>query len=298
MIRSMTGFGQSGRQISGFDIQVEMKSVNHRHGECAIRIPKEWMHMEEALKKTLQQSVKRGRVDVFITLSQVPETEAESGVAFEVNWSLLQNYWDAAERIRQTLGLSDRLSLRDLLAIPDLMIYRPRNSDTLQAVEAELSQCFREALGQLLTMRETEGRHLRDDLRKRIDLVQRIHGEMAGIAPEVVREHASKLRLRIEELLEDAAAFNEDRIAMEIALLADRSNIDEELTRFASHCKQFEALLSSDEPVGRKMDFLLQEMNRETNTIGAKANHLQLSNLVVGMKAELEKIREQVQNIE
>ncbi len=290
----MTGFGQAGRIINGYKLQVDIKSVNHRYSEVVIRMPREWMRLEDSLKKTIQQTVKRGRVDAFITIER--ETPAE--VKAEINWPLAEGYHQAAQQLRERFQFSDSLTLKDMLGLPDIVTFQHHDPTSEELLEQELGECLNEALRRLVAMREAEGAHMYAEICDRLRLLDSYYKEMLALSPTVVDEYRNKLRHRIRELLPDTVTFDEARLAMEIALFAERSDIDEELTRLQSHFQQCRNMLELDEPVGRKLDFLVQEMNREVNTIGSKANHTELINRVVSMKAEIEKIREQVQNIE
>lgn len=293
MIRSMTGFGQAERSVQETRIQIDMKTVNHRYHEINVRMPREWLHLEEPLKKRIQQQVKRGRVDVFVNIDREPS----ASVTVELDWTLADGYIDAAKQMNERYGLAGFPSAADLLSIPELV--GPKRSELdPEAQAAVLLQCVDEALGQLVSMRLAEGKHLFHDVSQRMGAVGRLGEEMAAVYPQAMNQYRDKLRARIMELLEDTGAFDEHRFTMEVAVMADRTNIDEELTRLSSHVSQFSEALQSTEPIGRKLDFLLQEMNREVNTMGSKSNDPVLVNQVVELKAELEKIREQVQNIE
>jgi uncharacterized protein (TIGR00255 family) len=293
MMRSMTGFGQSGRTAAGFRMQVDMKSVNHRYAEMMIRMPKEWLFLEESVKKRIQKEVKRGRVDVFINM----EREGQSGKTVELDSDLVRGYMEAAEKLRTEFGIRDELSLRDLLLIPDVVRFTEADLPDKELTGEELLRCVDDAVVQLAAMRQIEGGHLRTDLDKRLSQLKEFAEEIERLAPRTAAEYYNKLKLRLRELL-DQVPLDESRVATEAAVFADRRNIDEELIRLDSHFQQFARLLDSEEPSGRKLDFLIQEMNREVNTIGSKANEAEVTVLVVEMKAELEKIREQVQNIE
>jgi uncharacterized protein (TIGR00255 family) len=294
MIASMTGFGQANRSFGGYKVFIEVKSVNHRYAEIAIRMPKEWTRYEDSLKKKLQQTVKRGRVELYITA----EREAGRPQDISVDWTLADGYMDAAEQIRVRYGFTERLSLIDMLGLPELIQRKEERSELDESFEQELCSCLEEAARELTQMRQMEGSFLKQDITERLQELTRLHAELQRIAPLVVKEYAGKLRIRIEELLQDQTHLEDQRLAAEIAIFADRSNVDEELIRLLSHFGQFKQLLESAEPVGRKLDFLIQEMNREVNTIGSKANFTELSAKVIDMKAELEKLREQIQNIE
>ncbi|MNH92622.1 hypothetical protein D3C73_452070 [compost metagenome] len=290
----MTGFGQASRSFAAYKVFIDVKSVNHRYSEVAIRIPKEWACYEDSVRKTVLQSVKRGRVDVFITM----EREASTNTAISIDWVLVEGYMQAAEQIKLKYDLTDPVTTMDLLRLPDLLKVKETRSEPDETMGIELVACVQEAMANLSQMREREGVHLLLDITDRFNELVRLHRELQAWAPQVVKEYTGKLRTRVAELLQDQAVVDENRMAAEIALFADRSNVDEELIRLGSHFKQFEQLLGSQEPVGRKLDFLIQEMNREVNTVGSKANHSELTTRVIDMKAELEKMREQIQNIE
>jgi len=296
MLRSMTGFGHAERVALGYRIQIDIRSVNHRYSEIVVRMPREWQIHEDPLRKLIQQSIRRGRIDVFVTVDRDPNSALQPAV----NWPLVESYIAAADRIRDRLNLpeSDGLKPRDLLLLPDILLTSDERPEDAEALRGELESCAREAVEQLVAMREAEGLYLKEELAARLVTVSELREALVREAPEAVEHMRRKLRERVQELLEDTGKFDEQRFVMEVALLADRANIDEELARLDSHCQQFLALLDADEPVGRKLDFLIQEMNREANTIGSKANFISITNLVVELKAELEKLREQVQNLE
>ncbi|MGZ9587004.1 YicC/YloC family endoribonuclease [Paenibacillus marinisediminis] len=294
MVFSMTGYGQSAKEIGGYKISIEMKSVNHRYSEIVFRMPREWTCFEDRLRRIVQNQLKRGRVDVFIN----KEREAESTSIVEVNLQVVEAYMQAADQLRQKYGMTGTVEINQLLSLPDVMTVREQANWSEEQLETCLVEGLTEALDGLCRMRAQEGSHLKQDTEKRLLRVEAILAELVKWAPEVVVEYRAKLKQRLEQLSEQHLTFDDTKFGMEVALFAERSNIDEELTRLKSHIQQFNQLLSSQEPVGRKLDFLIQEMNRETNTIGSKANHLELVNRVVDMKAELEKIREQVANME
>ncbi|MCZ8511418.1 YicC family protein [Paenibacillus filicis] len=293
MLFSMTGFGQAERSIAGFKLQIDLKSVNHRYCEIVVRMPREWAKFEDTIKRTVSQQVKRGRVDAFISM----ERDSGGTPSFRVDAALAESYMHAAEQLRSGLSLQDELKLSDLLQIPNLIVLEDGLQASEEEIERALTDVTAEATRNLLSMREREGEHLLSDLKQRLLSMRSFCESAAFIAPQAVKEFSDKLRLRMQELLQ-SAALDESRLAMEAAIFADRASVDEELTRLQSHFQQFEGLLQAAVPVGRKLDFLVQEMNREVNTIGSKANHARLTSLVVEMKAELEKMREQIQNIE
>ncbi|SFL47874.1 TIGR00255 family protein [Paenibacillus sp. 1_12] len=292
-MKSMTGFGQANCRFAGYIVQMDLKSVNHRYCEVNVRIPREYMKVEDLLKKTVQQHLKRGRADLFVTI----ERNAEASRIVELNWPLAEEFQAAAEQLATRFGLKSSLDVRDFMAIPDLITFKETALVTDEEFQNELVACAEEAVLKLTQMRESEGAHLSMDIEQRIETMNRYLEQSYQLAPQVVQHYAGKLRARIQEMHQQPI-LDEARIAMEVALLADRSNIDEELVRLQSHIQQCNQLISEVEPIGRKFDFLLQEMNREVNTIGSKANHAELTTIVVEMKAEMEKLREQIQNIE
>ncbi|MCC3379796.1 YicC/YloC family endoribonuclease [Paenibacillus farraposensis] len=295
MSLSMTGYGQAIFHYEGYKVRLELKSVNHRYCEVMMRIPREWTRFEDGLKRTVQQQIKRGRVDVFIHR----ERDEEQIPVARLNETVVQAYLHAAEQLADRYGVKGTLGISDILALPDVLGEpgETGNGDE-EGWEEQLQTALHEALQGLLEMRRREGGHLAQDVEARIVHLESLHHEMMVLAPHVVSEYRNRLKNRLKELQDGSFTLDEHKFGMEIALFADRSNIDEELTRLQSHFGQCKGLLLSDEPAGRKLDFLIQEMNREVNTIGSKANHLTLVNLVVEMKAELEKIREQAANIE
>lgn len=294
LLRSMSGFGHSVCQAGGCKIQVDMRSVNHRYLDIAVRMPREWSALEDTVKQIVTGAVRRGRVEVTVTIAR------ESAAAGElvVDWTLVEAYIQACEQICNRYGLHGRPDAADLLLIPDVLRFRDPLQEPDEPVKQALAACAEEAAGALKTMREAEGAHLREDLLGRLAALESMRMKLAGLYPEALQAHLERLRGRVRQLLQDVSSFDERLFAMETAVLAERSDIAEELTRLASHFRQFRDTLELDEPVGRKLDFLVQEMNRETNTIGSKSMDASISALVVEMKAELEKVREQVQNIE
>jgi uncharacterized protein (TIGR00255 family) len=293
LITSMTGFGQANCKFAGYNVQIDLKSVNHRFCEVVVRMPREFLKFEDLMKKTVLQHLKRGRVDMLVTIEQ----SAEAVRSVELNWPLAEAYRSAAEQLCARFGLKPALDVREYLAIPGLITFKEAISITDEEFELELSACAETAVQMLLKMRKAEGNYLSADMKQRLELMASYVEQCRQLSPLVVQQYASKLHARIEEYLQQPI-FDEARLATEVAIFADRSNVDEELIRLQSHIQQCQQLLSSMEPVGRKFDFLLQEMNREVNTIGSKANHAELTTVVVEMKAELEKMREQIQNIE
>ncbi|WDH81435.1 YicC/YloC family endoribonuclease [Paenibacillus urinalis] len=293
---SMTGYGQYLLSYGGYKVQLEVKSVNHRYCEVVFRMPREWSRFEDGLRRMVQRKLARGRIDVFITREL--DDSGSSGTV--LNKQMAAAYLEASRELESSFGMKGNLTISEMLQLPGVLVSSEEMSN-LSVFEDEnwetaLQEGLALALDELLDMRSREGNHLAADLKSRILSLQAHHAAMVQLAPAVVTEYRSKLRQRLSEISD--APFDEHRFGMEIAIFADRSNIDEELTRLSSHMAQCEELLTVREPIGRKLDFLIQEMNREVNTIGTKAHHLGLVNRVVEMKAELEKIREQAANLE
>jgi len=290
----MTGYGQAVRQGGNLRIQVDMKSVNHRFGEISIRLPREWLAFEDRLRRMIAGRIRRGRVEVYVQAERMGDVPAEAAI----DWALAGAYRRAAEELKERFSLAGDLTVSDLLAVPGV-VAAGGTLDAGEETASALAEAVGEALDQLCRMREAEGASLEADLRKRLAVLGGLAEEAARQAPLAVVQMRAKLTQRMRELLADAGGrLDESRLAMETALMAERSNIDEELTRIRSHLDQFADMLESADPIGRKLDFLIQELNREINTIGSKSAQTELSVLVVEMKAELEKMREQVQNIE
>jgi uncharacterized protein (TIGR00255 family) len=291
MIKSMTGYGRGQVQVDGLSFSVEIRAVNHRYGDVNIKAPRLLMPLEAQIKKQVSSCLKRGKVDVFITQENVGQVSAQP----VVNRPLADSYVQLFRQLIDDYSLSGGVSLELLTAQKDLLSLEEMNIEE-QQLSACLTDALAAALRALLIMREKEGEATAVDIRQRLDLLD---GLLVGIidrAPQVALEWQQKLKTRLERLGDDAG--DPQRVAQEIAIFADRCDISEEVTRFKSHLDQFRDLLQQHEPVGRQMDFLVQELNRETNTMGSKSNDAELTRQVVILKSELEKIREQVQNIE
>lgn len=292
MIKSMTGYGRGFSSSESGEITVELKSVNHRFRDISLKLPSRLSPIEGRVKKEVEAAVARGRVDVFITFGEGEGREEH----FEVNLPLAKGYISALEKLKKELALEGDISVSEMAAVKNVLyIKEPSvNEDLLwEAVLAPL----KEALSALDAMRRSEGKSLGLDIGKRLSGILNIVDSISEKQPEVVNSYREKLKLRVAEFAE-GAGLDKSRLAQEVAIMADRSDITEETVRLRSHIEQFGGLLGSEEPVGRKLDFLVQEMNRETNTIGSKCSDAEISGKVVDIKAELERIREQVQNVE
>jgi len=290
-MHSMTGYGRFRQETDGREMTIEVKTVNHRFLDLNLRMPRGMLFLEDAVRKALTARLSRGHTDVFMTYRNSREDARE----VVVNTSLLRAYSRAFDVTAAETGLQDDRSLTRLASMPDVLTVTEKEDDQ-EAVTALCLGALEGALDALAQMRGQEGSALAGDLLGRIGRLEAIADEIALRAPGVVTEYQTRLSARVEELL--AAPADPQRLAQEVALFADRAAIDEELVRLRSHLGQIRACLPALEPVGRKLDFLVQELNREVNTIGSKASDLKIASLVVEAKAEIEKIREQVQNIE
>lgn len=291
-MHSMTGFGKGVAARDGREISVELKSVNHRYLDVGMRLPRHLAFLEDAIRAALAKRLSRGHVDVFVNYRNA-RSDART---VEIDAPLLRAYVAASRAANETLGLLDDLSLSAALRLPDVTNVREADEDA-DAVLTLLGEALESAIDALLVMRAQEGSRMRDYLSACADTVESLSRSIAERAPQVAAEYKAKLDERIAALL-GGVEVDRTRLATEVALFADRASIDEEIARLKSHLVQMRALLVAEEPAGRKLDFVVQEMNREFNTIGSKANDAELTNLVLSGKAEIEKIREQVQNIE
>lgn len=292
MIRSMTGYGRYQDTVDGMDITVEIKAVNHRYYEYSSRLPRAYGFLDDKLKAYLQGSISRGKVDVYIFI----DTADAPGSRVTVNHSLVQGYLKALGEIAETYGLRNDVSVMSLARYPDLLTVH-REAEDEEAVWAAVRTVADVALNRFLQMREKEGEKLQEDILSRAAAILEAVGQVEERSPQTVREHMDKVQARMRELL-GTATVDEQRLLTEAALFADKIAVAEETVRLRSHISQLEHMLAGNEAVGRKLDFLVQEINREANTIGSKAQDVQLARVVVDIKAEIEKIREQIQNIE
>ncbi len=292
MIRSMTGYGRHQAIANGWDVTVEIKSVNHRYFEYSSRLPRTCGFLDDKLKSYLQQEISRGKVDVYVSLDAVEQADS----VVEVNVPLAQAYYDALCRLEDELDLRNDTSVMNIARFPDVLVVRKSETDE-QEIWNAVRQVADVALEKFVAMRELEGVRMREDVLSRRETLLQAVAAVEERSPQTVREHMEKVEARMRELL-GTTTVDEQRLLTEAAIFADKIATAEETVRLRSHLDQLQDLVNSDEPVGRKLDFLVQEINRETNTIGSKASDLQLAQIVVDMKAEIEKIREQIQNIE
>jgi uncharacterized protein (TIGR00255 family) len=286
----MTGYGRARQIRNRREITIELRAVNNRYLDCTVKMPHLYLFAEDALKKAVQKSVSRGKVDVFVTV----DASAADAVKAKVNRELAIQYTAALRELSEIVGAD--LTGQLLTRFPDALSVTKDETD-LDAVTGDLCAVLEEALAAFQSMRGAEGARLADDIAARLDTIGRLTGEVEARSPETVREYREKLFRRMKEVLQDTS-IDEQRILMEAALYADKVAVDEETVRLRSHVSQLREMLRSDAPQGRRMDFLIQELNREANTIGSKCGDTAIARIVVEMKAEIEKIREQTQNIE
>lgn len=293
MIKSMTGYGRARRELHRRDITVEVRSVNNRYLDCALKMPRMYAFAEDAMKQCVQRFVSRGKVDVFITV----DASAADVAKVSVNRELAAQYADALNVLSELCGPTAYKITPDQLArFPDVLTVTKADED-LEEVGGDLCAVLEEALAAFNDMRATEGARLAEDIGNRLDSILAYTGQVEARSPETVAEYRRKLTARMQEILQ-SASVDEQRILTEAAIYADKVAVDEETVRLRSHVAQLRTMLDSNEPMGRKMDFLIQEVNRESNTIGSKCNDVEIAQVVVGLKAEVEKMREQVQNVE
>lgn len=292
MVKSMTGYGRSQQILNGRDISVEIKSVNHRFFEFSARVPRVYGYLEGKLKAYVQSLVSRGKVDVAVTIFVLEGKESE----VEINRSLAQGYMDALREVSEPLRLADDLTLSDLTRFSDIFSVRKAVEDE-EVIWNDVQTVAAEAVERFVAMRAVEGGRMKQDVCARLDTIGSLVEKIEAAAPQTVTAYRERLAAKMREVLADTAV-DEQRLLMEAAIYAEKIAVDEETVRLRSHLKQFRSMLESEEAVGRKLDFLVQELNREANTIGSKAQNVEITGYVVDIKSEIEKIREQIQNIE
>jgi len=291
MTKSMTGYGKGTSNSEIGEVSIELKTVNHRFRDISTRLPMSLSTFESAIKKEMESVISRGKIDAFIGFKATGDERL-----FEINLPLARGYHLALTNLQKELGLKGDVTVSQMASVRDVIKASEIPVDETQLKELILT-ALRQALISLDDMRKTEGKTLGSDIKNRLSLIRNISKKVEAKQPELAEHYMAKLKKRITELTEEVN-LDETRIIQEVAIMADKSDVTEETVRLDSHIKQFEELLNMEGPVGRKLDFLIQEMNREVNTIGSKSGDSELSRGVVDMKAEIERIREQVQNIE
>lgn len=292
MIRSMTGYGMCRQVVDGREILVEIKSVNHRYFEFSARVPRAYGYLEEKLKAFLQGKVSRGKVEVSVSVYNIEGKDA----LIEVNRSIAKGYIDALRSANEMLELKDDITLSNLIRLPDIFNVI-KNTEDEEVIWNGVKVVAEEAVNSFVAMREAEGVKMKDDVEKRLDYIGRLVETVEKKSPQVTEAYRERLYSKLSEILSDKK-IDEQRILTEAAIFSEKTAVDEETVRLKSHIQQFRGLLDSGGSVGRKLDFLIQEFNRESNTIGSKAQDVEITKIVVELKSEIEKIREQIQNIE
>jgi len=292
MVKSMTGYGRGEAVLNGRSITVEVRSVNNRYLDCTVKLPRLYIFAEDAIKTRVQNSISRGKVDVFVSLDNA---EAEE-VVISVNKPVADSYYAALIALRDQYQLKDDISVSLLSKFQDVLLVEKSQED-MEAVAADICSVLDMALTDYTEMRSREGEKLAADVHERAETIKGLLARVEERSPKTVSEYRAKLEARMRDVLSNTQ-LDESRILTEAAIFADKVAVDEETVRLHSHLEQLDSMLASGVPVGRKLDFLIQEFNREANTIGSKCTDLEISRYVVDMKAEIEKIREQVQNVE
>ena len=291
MIKSMTGYGKATLSQDQKEYQVEIKSVNHRYLDISVKMPRTLSYLEEEVKKAIATKVKRGKIDVFITF----ENNSNEGKEIKINTEIAKIYIDELKKLAKQEDILANIEVTEISKFPDVLSIQNNQED--ETIKVELIETVSHATDKLVQMRAVEGNKMAEDLLIRIQAIQEKVKEISLLSTGLIEEYVVKLEGRIKEILKKQEV-DETRLAQEVVIYADKCSVEEEVTRLKSHISQFEKLLKTDEPIGKKLDFIIQEMNRETNTIGSKANHLEITNDVIDIKTELENIREQIQNIE
>lgn len=292
MIKSMTGFGRGHEILGGRDITVEIRAVNHRYYEFGCRIPRSMGFMEEKLKSLLNGRINRGKVEVSLLIYNVDAPDEK----ISINKEVVKDYIDALRSVKDEFELRDDLSLSHVMRIPDAFTVVKTEADEDQ-LWADVKQVAEQALERFISMRETEGERMKADILSRLETIEGWVSIIEERSPVIVEEYRKRLFDKMSEVL-NSSNIDENRILLEAGIFSEKTAVDEETVRLRSHIAQFRELLAGNEAVGRKLDFLIQEMNRETNTIGSKVQDIEVTKIVVDQKSEIEKIREQIQNIE
>ena len=290
-MKSMTGFGRASLESNGKNYIIEIKTVNNKYSDITVKSPKRLSFMEDKIRKQIANRITRGKVEVLVSFFDF-SNKSKNVV---LNKEIAKEYIKQLREIADENNLSENISVVEIAKLPDIL--NSIDSDNDEEIASEALQCLNMALDSLIEMRKTEGENIKQDLLVRIERVQNLVDKIAENSKGIVEEYVSKLEKRVKEILK-TDVVDENRIAQEAVIYADKASIEEELTRLNSHIVQFKELVNSDGPVGKKLDFMIQEMNRETNTIGSKAGSGEITKAVIDLKVELEDIREQIQNIE
>ena len=292
MIKSMTGFGRGKYENEGREYIVEIKSVNHKYSDISIKVPRAISFLEEKIRKEISSKISRGKIDLFITMNDF----SEKGKSIKINKDIAKIYIEQLKELAQETGIRDTIGVTEISKFPEVL--NITNEENEELYWKELSIALNQAIDNFIFMRETEGNKIKDDLINRIGFIKEKVSEVSEFSTGLVEEYIVKLNQRVKELMK-TDVIDENRLAQEIVIFSDKSSVQEELTRLNSHISQFVSLIeSSNSPIGKKCDFIIQEMNREVNTIGSKANSMDISKCVIELKTQIEDVREQIQNIE
>jgi len=292
VLKSMTGYGRNEAVINGKKITCEIKSVNHRYSDYTVKVPRYYGFMEDRVRTYVSGFISRGKVDVYVAVESYDETDRE----IKLNTGLAKSYIDALCTLRDTFGLKDDITVSHVARYSDIFRAERPEEDEEELWSAVLT-VMQPMMEQFLSMREREGERIEKDLCQRVEYMKTLCEKIDKRSPETVKEYSDRLYAKIKEVLEDRAV-DEARVLTEVAIFADKVAVNEEIVRLESHFKEFYNIISKNEPAGRKLDFLIQEINREVNTTGSKCNDIEIARLVVELKGEIEKLREQIQNIE
>ncbi|HJF01632.1 MAG TPA: YicC family protein [Flavonifractor plautii] len=292
MVKSMTGYGRGEAVVNGRPITVEVRSVNNRYLDCSVKLPRVYVFAEDAIKTGVQGHISRGKVDVFVTIG--PSEEGDTAIS--VNKPLADGYYAALCQLRDSYGLKDDISVSLLSRFPDVFLVE-RTQEDLEAVSADICSVLEQALSDFDAMRVREGEKLCQDVLGRADTIEGLTARVEERSPGIVADYRARLTAKLNEVLQNTQ-LDEGRVLTEAAIYADKVAVVEETVRLRSHLSQLRHMLGQGGAIGRKLDFLIQEFNREANTIGSKCNDIETAGYVVDIKAEIEKIREQIQNIE
>lgn len=291
-MKSMTGFGRAKLEKNNRIYNIEIKSVNHKYNDITVKLPRSLSYIEDKIKKEISANIARGKIDVYISF----ENYSDEGKQVILNEELVDEYIKQLKALAEKSNLKMDIPITEITKLPDVLTLK-QTEDKEDVIENELLECLKEAINNFSSMREQEGNKINEDLLTRISKIETEVKNISEYSTRLVEEYVVKLEERIKEILK-VDIVDQARLAMEVVIYADKCSVEEELTRLRSHIEQFKTLLEETKPVGKKIDFLIQEMNRETNTIGSKSGSLEITNLVINIKTELEDIREQIQNIE
>lgn len=291
-MKSMTGFGRAKQIINGREYIIEIKSVNHKYNDINIKLPRNISYIEELVRKQISSKIARGKIDIYITFNNF----SVDGKLVTINKELAKLYINQLKELANETKINNNIEVIDICKFPDILQIQT-DEEKEDCIKEELSMCLEEAVHNLNDMKIKEGIKIKEDLLKRMDRVEIMVNNIFEFSTGLIEEYVVKLKERIQDLLH-TDIIDETRIAQETVIYSDKCSIEEELTRLKSHIKQFRDLMELDLAIGKKLDFIIQEMNRETNTIGSKSVKLEITNLVIDIKTELENIREQIQNIE